>query len=80
MKEHSFPLELDSADIYNNLEVNNFNELFNDESIIEKRFGKTIRAELFQNKETGKLKRRVKEFKNLTVFDPNYSNEEQNDE
>lgn len=49
-------------EIYGDIEVEDMNDLFDDDTLIETNFGETIKVELDVNKQTGAISRRVQEF------------------
>lgn len=47
------------------MEVNDYNELFGNENIIEERFGRTIKVQLSLDNKTNKISRKVNEYQEL---------------
>ena len=60
LKDNQFPLDAGAQEIYEDIEVEDMNELFNDDTLIETNFGETIQVELGLRE--GQISRLVKEF------------------
>ena len=62
LKQGQFPLDINAEELYNELEVMDFTELFANQCLIEEKFGKTIKVSLTINPSTSQITKRVEEF------------------
>lgn len=70
LRDKQFPLEIDAEHIYDEMEVDDFNKLFINQSLIEDKFGQSVQVQVSINKKEGKLARFVKELPDLVkIYD-----------
>jgi hypothetical protein len=55
-------LDIDAEQYYQEMEIDDFNNLFRNNCLVEEKFGQTIKVEVKYDSKTEKLNRVVKEF------------------
>lgn len=53
LKDNQFPIEIGAAELYSDIEVNNFIDLIDNDQLLENNFGETIKVSITINKQTG---------------------------
>lgn len=62
LSEHQFPLELGGDQLYNDIETDDMNELFENDQYTSELFGQSIKVELNMNVKQKSAKRKVMEY------------------
>lgn len=63
-----FPLDIGIQEMYADIEIDDFAKLIEEDTLIEKCFGQTLKVTSSVNMANGQMKREVKEFKELAIL------------